>query len=90
MPIQDRNLKVGTKLMGHYHKASYYCTVVEGEEGKIHCRMEDGREFKSLSAAGTAITGKACNGWAFWGQMAEQPKAEVALTTVQEAEAKGC
>ena len=25
-----------------------------------------GREFKSLSSAGTAITGVACNGWAFW------------------------
>jgi hypothetical protein len=29
-------------------------------------RLADGREFKSPSAAGTAITGKACNGWAFW------------------------
>lgn len=37
-----------------------------GEEGKVMYRLEDGREFKSPSAAGTAITGKACNGWAFW------------------------
>ena len=24
------------------------------------------QEFKSPSAMGTAVTGKACNGWAFW------------------------
>jgi len=35
-----------------------------GWEGQY--RLADGREFKSPSAAGTAITGKACNGWAFW------------------------
>ena len=30
-------------------------------------RLEDGRESKSPSAAGTAIMdGKACNGWKFW------------------------
>ena len=35
-------------------------------EGKPSYKLEDGREFKSPSAAGTAITGGACNGWAFW------------------------
>src|SRR4029453_9404378 len=33
---------------------------------EIRSRLRDGREFKSPSAAGTAITEKACNGWAFW------------------------
>jgi hypothetical protein len=33
---------------------------------EIRYRLSDGREFKSPSAAGTAVTGKACNGWAFW------------------------
>lgn len=66
MPIQDRNLKPGTKLMARYHKQTYTCAVVEGEGGKIIYRLEDGKEFKSPSAAGMAITGKSCNGWAFW------------------------
>ncbi len=30
-------------------------------------RLEDGREFKSPSSAGSAImSGSACNGWRFW------------------------
>jgi hypothetical protein len=40
--------------------------VVEGEGGKLRYRLLDGREFKSPSAAGMAVTGKSCNGWAFW------------------------
>lgn len=66
MPINDRNLKPGTKLAARYHKQSYACEVVEREGSKLSYRLEDGREFKSPSAAGMAITGKACNGWAFW------------------------
>jgi len=66
MTIQDRKLKPGTRLVARYHKQLYKCEVVEREGGKLGYRLEDGREFKSPSAAGTAITGKACNGWAFW------------------------
>ena len=40
--------------------------MIDEEEGKVRYRLADGREFKSPSSAGTAITGKACNGWAFW------------------------
>ena len=40
--------------------------MIAGEEGKVIYRLADGREFKSLSSAGTAITGVACNGWRFW------------------------
>jgi hypothetical protein len=64
--IENRNLQVGTKLVARYHKQNFTCEVVEVEEGKLRYRLEDGREFKSPSAAGTAITGGACNGWAFW------------------------
>jgi hypothetical protein len=67
MPIENRNLKPGTHLVGRYHKQSHSCEVVEGEGGKLRYRLEDGREFKSPSAAGMAITGHACDGWAFWG-----------------------
>ncbi len=65
MPINDRNLKPGTRLVGKYHKQTYTCEVVE-VDGKLKFRLQDGREFKSPSAAGMAITGKSCNGWAFW------------------------
>jgi len=74
--IENRNLKAGTRLVARYYKQSYTCEVVEGEGGKLRYRLEDGREFKSPSAAGMAITGKSCNGWAFWSvQGAETPAA---------------
>jgi len=66
MPIKDRNLKPGSHLVARYHKQGYSCEVVEGEGGKLRYRLEDGREFKSPSAAGMAITGHACDGWIFW------------------------
>jgi len=88
--IENRNLKTGTRLVARYHKQSYTCEVVEGEGGKLRYRLEDGREFKSPSAAGTAITGKSCNGWAFWsvqsGDVAA-PEAETATQPSGEGEA---
>jgi hypothetical protein len=72
--IENRNLTSGTKLTARYRKQPYTCEVVEGEGGKLLYRLEDGREFKSLSAAGTVITGKACNGWAFWSLEGTKPE----------------
>ena len=66
MAIENRNLEPGTKLIAKYKKEEYRAEVVAGEQGKVKYRLTDGREFKSPSAAGTAITSKACNGWAFW------------------------
>ena len=66
MPIENRNLQPGTSLVGRYHKQPYVCEVLEGDGGKLRYRLEDGREFKSPSAAGMAITGHACDGWVFW------------------------
>ena len=40
--------------------------VLEGENKVLRYRLADGREFKSPSAAGMAITGHACDGWVFW------------------------
>jgi hypothetical protein len=65
MAIQDRNLASGTKLYARYKGQTHTAEVAE-KEGKLLYRLPDGREFKSPSAAGTAITGLACNGWAFW------------------------
>jgi len=66
-PIVDRSLEPGTRLVARYKKVEYHATVVEGEKGGLRYRLDDGREFKSPSAAGGAITGHACNGWVFWG-----------------------
>ena len=65
MAIQDRNLSVGTKLYARYKGQTHTAEVIEKEGGTAY-RLADGREFKSPSAAGTAVTGLACNGWAFW------------------------
>jgi len=56
----------------HFRSSSF------AEEG-LRYRLEDGREFKSPSSAGSAIMGgSACNGWRFWsvaGTEAAKPKA---------------
>src|SRR5689334_22869282 len=66
MPIENRNLAVGTQLMAKHRKVLYFCEVIETDAG-VRYRLEDGREFKSPSAAGTAVLGgQACNGWRFW------------------------
>ncbi|MBI2855086.1 MAG: DUF4357 domain-containing protein [Chloroflexi bacterium] len=88
MAIENRNLKPGTKLVAKYRKHEYNCEVVAGEGEKILYRLEDGREFKSPSAAGMAITGKACNGWAFWRVKTEAaPATPEAATDTQAAQA---
>jgi len=89
MPIENRALKTGTKLVGRYHKQSYSCEVVENAEGKLHYRLQDGQEFKSPSAAGMAITGHACDGWVFWSLQTKEvaaPEAENQTTTQESVE----
>ena len=67
MPIENRDLAAGTRLVARYKKQEHTATVVEGEGGGLRYRLEDGREFKSPSAAGSAVMGGvACNGWRFW------------------------
>ncbi len=66
MAIVDRNLAAGAKLVARYKGKEYPAEVVETEEG-VRYRLEDGRELKSPSSAGSAVMdGKACNGWRFW------------------------
>jgi len=66
MAIEDRNLAAGTKLVARYKGKEYTAEVVEAEEG-LRYRLEDGKEFKSPSSAGSAVMGgSACNGWRFW------------------------
>jgi hypothetical protein len=67
MAIKNRDLKPGTVLTGHYHKVEHTCAVVESD-GKLCFQVDDGAIFKSISAAGSAVTGQACNGWSFWSE----------------------
>ena len=97
MAIENRDLAVGTRLVARYKGTTHHATVVrgqlkdgvyvtvteEGEPNTLGYRLDDGRGYKSLSAAGSAIMGgQACNGWRFWSvekedaQPSKQPKAE--------------
>ena len=70
MPIENRNLKPGTKLIARYKKETYHALVIAGEDHRVRYTLTpyDGREYKSPSSLGTAVTGKACNGWSFWSE----------------------
>ncbi len=75
MSIPDRNLTAGTRLVARYKGQEHSAEVVETEEG-VRYRLEDGREFKSPSSAGSAVMGgSACNGWRFW-SLAESEEAK--------------
>ena len=66
MAIEHRELPPGAVLAASYKGQVYACEVVLTEQGKRY-RLEDGREFRSPSAAGSAVMGGiACNGWRFW------------------------
>jgi hypothetical protein len=85
MALENRNLEAGTRLVGRYKGQTYSAEVVQ-TEGGLRYRLADGREFKSLSSAGSAVMGGvACNGWRFWSLAGE---AEPAPTTKQRKPAK--
>ncbi len=44
MPIENRNLEPGAKLVATYKKETYHAEVVGGEEGEALYRLEDGQE----------------------------------------------
>src|SRR6266542_3465805 len=78
MAIQDRNLSVGTKLYARYKGQTYRAEVVlnpnaTGDRPIAYKVAGNDELFKSPSAAGTAITEKACNGWPFWSEGDDQP-----------------
>src|SRR5512140_2911330 len=72
MTIENRDLPVGTKLVGTHKKTTYICEVVEIPGGGTRFQLEDGRLFNSPSSAGKAVmNGVACNGWRFWSRADE-------------------
>ena len=76
MAIEDRNLTVGTRLVANYRKQAHACMVEKRDEGDgVLFVIEDGRKFKSPSAAASAVMGgKAVNGWRFWSVQDAEPK----------------
>ena len=61
------DMTVGRKLKSvTYHGKQYKAVVVEAEDGR-HELQVGSKRFKSLSAAGSSITGAACRGGVFWG-----------------------
>src|SRR5919106_584440 len=86
MAIQNRNLTPGTRLVAHYKKEAHHALVVASTEGKVLYQLSpyDGREFKSPSSLGTAVTGKACNGWTFWSVDTSDTAVEAPRATAQE------
>ena len=77
MAIEDRNLKLGTRLVANYRKQAHACMVEKTEEGDgVLFVLEDGRKFKSLSSAARAVMGgKAVSGWRFWSVQGRESKA---------------
>ena len=76
MALKDRKLEVGTKLVARYKREEHQAEVVAGEGDRTLIRLADGREFTSVSAAGSAVMGGVvCNGWRFWSLEAELPTA---------------
>ena len=83
MPITNRNLEPGTRLVATYKKARHTCEVAATDDGKLVFRY-DGKDYKSPSSAGSAVMGgTACNGWRFWTIEGEEhePKAGKAPET---------
>ena len=64
MTIENRNLEAGAKLAARFKGKMYIADVVETEDG-IRYRL-DGKDYRSLSSAGKAITNGSVNGWRFW------------------------
>ena len=77
------DLPVGKRMMASYRGKTYEAIVVE-EDGKHALKVGD-RTFKSLSAAGSSITGSACRGGVFFG-LIQLPKPERKPKTEAEQE----
>jgi hypothetical protein len=70
MPIENRELEAGTRLVARHKGKEHVCEVVETKDG-LRYRVDDPEYkdffFNSPSSAGRAVTGGvAVNGWKFW------------------------
>jgi hypothetical protein len=70
MPIENRELAEGTRLVARHKGKEHVCEVVETKDG-LRYRVDDPEYkdffFNSPSSAGRAVTGGvSVNGWRFW------------------------
>ena len=81
MPIENRNLSVGTRLVAKYKKEQHVCTVIAAPEGEgVLFELAGGKTFKSPSAAASAVMGgNAANGWRFWSVEGDAPVTDTLL-----------
>ena len=90
MPIENRDLTAGTRLVARYKKQDRTCEVVETDDG-LRYRLDDGTEHRSPSSAGkAAMGGIAANGRRFWSVEGTEskPKAEKSAKAKKEPAAK--
>jgi hypothetical protein len=96
MPIENRNLEAGTRLVARHKGKEHTCEVVETKDG-LRYRVDDPEYkdffFNSPSSAGRAVTGGvAVNGWKFWsleGTLKERaPKSEKPAKAAKSKSAK--
>lgn len=88
MPIKDRKLKVGTKLVARYKGHDYECEVGQAENGSLTFDI-DSEHFKSPSKAGSHVmSGIACNGWRFWSIAGSEAAEKAAKPKAKKAPAK--
>jgi len=87
MESTTRNLTGGEVLVARFKKREYRAAVVKTEDG-IRIGLPDGRLFTSVSAAGTAIMGHACNGHRFWKVADESEAAKKPATKPAKPKAK--
>lgn len=77
MPLENRDLAAGTRLVARHKKQEHICEVLQTDDG-LRYRLADGTEYKSPSSAGRAVTGGiAVNGWRFWsleGELKAKPE----------------
>jgi Restriction Enzyme Adenine Methylase Associated len=88
MPIDNRELSPGTRLVASYKGKTHICQVVSTPEGVTRFQLEDGRMFNSPSSAGKAVmNGISCNGWRFWSLAGEAGAAIVSPARPSNAKA---
>ena len=89
MSIENRDLAVGTKLVGRHKKAEHTCEVVQTEEG-VRYRLADGSLHKSPSSAAKAVMGGvSANGWRFWSLEGSLPAVKPTKPETAKAERNG-
>ena len=65
-PAAVRSLEAGMRFEAAYRGSPRAVEVVAAGD-RMMFRLDDGREFTSLSGAGLAVVGgPSCNGWKFW------------------------